>query len=119
MSISFEEILLITHVFFGTFALLSGPVAIFTPKANRWHRTAGKIFAFSMTWVFVTAVILSTMNNIPFLLMISFLSYYSVFAGVRIIFLKQLNRAQKAKWYDWMAGVLTGLAGLSFVAYGL
>jgi len=118
MLASLDGILLIIHIFFGTAALLSGPVAIFTKKANRWHRGAGKIFALSMTFVFVTAVVLAAMHNIPFLFMISFLSYYSVFAGVRIIFLKQLHKGQRPRWYDWLAGVITILAGMLFVAYG-
>jgi hypothetical protein len=53
------------------------------------------------------------------LLLIAFLSYYAVFAGVRILQLKQLHRAQIPKWYDWAGGALNGIANLVFIVFGL
>ena len=112
------DVLLIIHVITGLVALTSSPVALFTPKANWLHRVAGKIFVVAMTFVFVTAVILSSVKSIPFLFMLSFLSYYSVFAGVRILKLKNLTSDQRPKWYDWLANGLTLIAGVSFVFWG-
>lgn len=118
MTPTFDGILLTIHIVFGFLALFTGPIAMFSAKANKWHRRSGKIFALSMTFVFITAIVLSAMHTIPFLFMLSFLSYYAVFAGVRITRLKQLHRGQRAKWYDWLAGGITFVAGIVFVAWG-
>ena len=113
------DVLLVIHVTAGAVSLIASPVALFTPKANQLHRTAGKVFFAAMTVVFVTAIILSTVKSIPFLFMLSFLSYYSVFAGVRILKLKGLISGQKPKWYDWFANGITLIAGLSFLIWGV
>lgn len=113
------NVLLVIHVTAGAVSLTSSPIAIFTPKANQLHRIAGKVFFAAMTVVFVTAIVLSTVKSIPFLFMLSFLSYYSVFAGVRILKLKGLASGQKPKWYDWFANGITMIAGLSFLIWGI
>ena len=87
-------------------------------KGNQLQRKAGKVYFFAMTYVFISAVTLSSIKFIPFLFMISFLSYYGCFHGVRILKLKQLHKGQSPAWYDWFAAGLTVLAGLSFIAYG-
>lgn len=108
-----------THVFAGIVSLITGVLALSAGKPDQLHRKAGKIYFYAMTWVFITAVALSSIKFIPFLFMISFLSYYTCFSGVRILKLKKLHKDQKASWYDWMAGILTAIAGLLFIIYGL
>lgn len=107
------------HIFVGGISLLTGAAAIFTQKGKRWHRTAGRIYFWAMTGVFVTGLVVASYRFNRFLFLIAFLSYYSVFSGVRFLKLKQLHRNQKPKWYDWTAGILNGLANLSFVGFGL
>jgi hypothetical protein len=53
------------------------------------------------------------------LFLIAFLSYYSVFAGVRILQLKKLHKNQNPKWYDWAAGILNGIVNIIFIGLGL
>ena len=54
-----------------------------------------------------------------FLFLIAFLSYYSVFCGVRILRLKKLHKAQRPKWFDWFAGVVNTIANLIFLGLGV
>ncbi|MEQ8927345.1 MAG: hypothetical protein RLO81_16110 [Fulvivirga sp.] len=112
------RLLAITHVLAGIISLITGILAMSTQKGGKPHRKAGKIYFFAMTYVFFSAIVLSTVKFIPFLFMISFLSYYGCFAGVRILKLKKLHKGQDPKVYDWGAGVITILAGISFISYG-
>ena len=72
-----------------------------------------------MTIVFVTAIIIASYRFNRFLFLIAFLSYYSVFAGVRKLRLKNLHKDQKPKWFDWTAGILNGIANLFFIGLGI
>lgn len=110
--------LAIIHVFAGVLSLVTGAIAIFTEKGRANHKKSGKLYSIGMLVVFITAVALSAYKFIPFLFMLAFLSYYSVFAGVRILKLKQLHKEQRPRWYDWFAGIVTAIAGLSFIGYG-
>ena len=107
--------ILYVHICAGVIALLSGAVAISTTKGKGTHQKAGKIYAFAMLVVFVTGIGVASYQFNRFLFLIAFLSYYSVFAGVRILKLKKLHKGQKAEWYDWLAGVINFIANFSFV----
>lgn len=107
------------HILVGAVALSSGFVAISTAKGKRLHKSSGKIYFYSMTLVFITGVIVAGFKFNRFLFLIAFLSYYSVFSGVRILKLKQLHKGQKPQWYDWFAGVVNALANLVFIGLGL
>ncbi|MEQ8242753.1 hypothetical protein [Fulvivirga sp.] len=113
------KVLAISHVMAGVVSLITGPMAMTTKKGGQVHRKAGKVYFYAMTYVFITAVVLSSIKFIPFLFMISFLSYYGCFSGVRILKLKKLHKDQKPKPYDWFAGIFTVVAGLSFGGYGI
>ncbi len=107
------------HILVGGISLLSGAVAIFSAKGKKMHRLSGKVYFWAMTVVFMTGIIVASYRFNRFLFLIAFLSYYSVFSGVRFLKLKQLHRNQNPKWFDWMAGVVNGLANLAFVIYGI
>jgi len=109
----------IVHVIAGVISLVTGSFALGLLKGGKNHSKVGRVYSKAMLVVFVTAIILSTVKFIPFLFMIAFLSYYAVFAGVRILKLKKLHKGQKAKWYDWTAGIVTTIAGIGFIAYGV
>ena len=81
----FIKILLFIHVIAGFTSLTTGLIAFTTQKGGANHRKIGKVYFYAMTTVFVTAIIVSVYKFIPFLFMIAFLSYYSVFAGVRAL----------------------------------
>lgn len=107
------------HILAGFMALLSGGVAILTKKGKWWHRKAGKLYFWAMTLVFITGIAVASYRFNRFLFLIAFLSYYSTFAGVRVLKLKKLHKGQSPKWYDWAAGLVNGLANLTFVGFGL
>lgn len=116
---NFIQYTLYLHILVGSTALLSGACAISSIKGKQLHRQAGRIYFWAMTAVFVTGIIVAGFQFNRFLFLIAFLSYYSVFAGIRFLKLKQLHRDQKPLWYDWVAGITNTVANLLFVALGL
>lgn len=116
---SIVQYTLYLHILVGSVALLSGAIAIFSTKGKTLHRKTGKIYFWAMTAVFVTGIIVAGFRFNRFLFLIAFLSYYSVFAGVRFLKLKKLHRGQKPLWYDWAAGIINTIANLFFVGLGL
>ena len=111
--------LLIIHVAAGVISLVTGLISILSLKGSKVHKKSGKIYFYSMTIVFVTAIIIASYRFNRFLFLIAFLSYYSVFAGVRKLRLKNLHKNQKPKWYDWTAGIINGIANLFFIGLGI
>lgn len=115
----FVQYTLYIHAFAGMVALLTGAIAIVTPKGKTWHLKSGKVYFLAMTVVFITGIVVAGFRFNRFLFLIAFLSYYSVFAGLRILRLKQLHREQQPKWFDWGAGMVNALANLFFIAMGV
>ena len=110
--------LIITHAITGGIALLTGLTSIVAQKGDVLHKKAGKVYFWSMTGVFITGVVIAGYQFNRFLFLIAFLSYYSVFAGVRSLKLKRLHKGQSPKWYDWTAGIINALANLFFIGLG-
>lgn len=107
------------HILTGAIALVSGGLAIGSKKGNQLHRKAGNAYFYGMTVVFCTGLVIAAHTVNEFLFLIAFLTYYSIFAGVRILKLKQLHKGQKPKWYDWFAGGVNGAANLIFICFGI
>lgn len=107
-----------THIIAGILSLVAAPLALLVVKGGKAHRTAGKVFFWAMTWIFLSALFLSIYKSIPFLLMIAVFSYYSVVVGYRSIYQKQLSSGKRVKWFDWLALVVSGLFNLGFVIWG-
>jgi uncharacterized membrane protein len=115
-----QKILTYSHILAGILSLVVAPIAMAVSKGGRIHRLSGKIFFWSMTWIFITAVILSVYYKwIPFLLMVSVLSYYLTISGYRTLYQKQLSSGRGVLWYDWLAVIATGLFMLSFAGWGI
>lgn len=110
--------ILYLHIVVGTISLISGLIAIFSIKGKKWHRKSGKIYTYAMTAVFITGIIVAGFRYNRFLFLIAFLSYYSVFCGVRSLKLKGLHKKQNAKWHDWFAGILNTVANTIFIGLG-
>jgi len=108
-----------THIFAGALSLIVAPIAMAVLKGGKAHRLFGKLFFWSMTWIFVSAVILSIYKWKPFLLMVSVLSYYLAVSGYRTLYQKQLSSGKGVMWYDWVAAIATGLFMLGFAGWGI
>lgn len=107
------------HIIVGAISLVSGGVAITSKKGKYLHIKSGKIYFIAMTLVFVTGIVVASYKFNKFLFLIAFLSYYSVFCGVRILKLKKLHKHQKPKWYDWFAGIVNTIANVVFICLGI
>lgn len=113
------KIMLMIHIISGGLSLVSGFIAIFTRKGKMWHRYAGKVYFLAMTFVFITGIGIAGYTFNRFLFLIAFLSYYSVFSGVRFLKLKKLHKGQRPEWFDWLAGGINFIANMIFISLGL
>ena len=113
------KILTYSHIFAGVISLVVAPLAMVVHKGGTAHRLWGKVFFWCMTWICFSAIILSTLKWIPFLLLIAVFSYYSVFIGYRSLYRKQLHQGMGVTWYDWMAGVVAGIFNIGFFVWGM
>jgi len=118
MNLIIQNILYV-HICAGAIALVSGAIAIATTKGKGKHQKAGKIYAVAMLIVFITGISIASYQFNRFLFLIAFISYYSVFSGVRILKLKKLHQGQNPQWYDWFAGIINFIANLAFVAVAI
>lgn len=113
------DFVLYLHIIVGALALVTGGVALSSEKGKSVHLKSGRIYVLAMTMVFVTGIAMASYTFNRFLFLIAFLSYYSVFCGVRILRLKKLHKAQRPKWFDWFAGVVNTIANLIFLGLGV
>lgn len=88
-------------------------------KGGSVHRVAGKIFFWSMVYIFVSAIILGTYHWRPFLLMVSVLSFYLVYSGYRTLYQKQIHLGKGVNWYDWLVAAVCGIFMLSFLIWSV
>jgi len=110
--------MLVLHIAGGTFALISGLVAMLTLKGSKIHRLAGKIYFWAMTAVFVGALFTAIGHHKDFLLMVAFFSYYMTVRGYRILSLKKLPQGQKAVPLDWLITIISGIFILALIGWG-
>ncbi|MBL7839869.1 MAG: hypothetical protein JNJ75_07010 [Cyclobacteriaceae bacterium] len=113
------KFLIFSHVAAGAVSLITAPIAMVVVKGGSAHRVSGKIFLWSMVYIFVSAVILGTYHWKPFLLMVSVLSFYLVYSGTRTLHQKQVHLGKGVMWYDWAVGVVCGLFMLAFLAWSI
>jgi len=113
------DFVLYLHIIVGAIALVTGGVSIASEKGKSVHLKSGRIYVLAMTMVFVTGIAVASYKFNRFLFLIAFLSYYSVFCGVRILRLKKLHKGQRPKWFDWFAGIVNTIANLVFVGLGI
>lgn len=116
---TFIRISLIVHVAAGSLALLAGFAAILFRKNVKKHRPFGRIYFWSMTVVFVTAVYVSVFHDNLFLFCVAFFAYYSCLTAFRSLKLKKLHAGQKPQLFDWIVEGLFGCMHIAFVSYGI
>ena len=80
---SVVRFLLTIHIFCGFISLFSAFGAMFSSKGQVKHRKFGRIFFYSMTGIFITAIPISIIKNNLFLFLIALFSYYLAFSGWR------------------------------------
>ena len=91
------QIALIAHIASGSVSLLTGLIAILSPKGNKIHRTAGKIFFYSMLLVSASAITISLLKGGSFLLMIGLFAFFLTYSGYRSVKNKEFNNTS----LDW------------------
>jgi uncharacterized membrane protein len=107
------------HIAGGTMALITGLVAMLTTKGGKVHRKFGKIYFWSMTTVFVSAVVLAVGHQRVFLFMVAFFSYFFTVRGYRILFLKGLGKTTQANWLDWLIVVISACFMIFLITWGI
>ena len=107
--------LLAVHIVSGSVALLTAAIALVTQKGGTKHIRAGRVYATSMTLVFLTAVPLAFLGSDVFLLLIAVFSFYLVFAGWRFA----SNYTGSPHIVDWAAIGAMGLTGLGMWGYAV
>lgn len=108
------RILLIIHIIAGFTALAAGAVAIFSNKGQKLHSSAGITYYWSMTFIALTAIGISLIKDLGFLLLVALFSYYLTFTGKRSLALKRVKGWASVPLTDrmaWFASLLTA-AGL-------
>ncbi len=113
-------IILIFHIICGAIALLTGLIAIITPKGGSIHLLTGKIFYWAMLLVGGSSFILATLKFNPFLLAIGIFSLYMVISGRRALFYYRLIENYKPTLVDKLPlyiGLLTGLFMIIYPIY--
>jgi hypothetical protein len=116
---AFVKFLIFSHVTAGAVSLITAPVAMAVAKGGKTHRLSGKIFFWSMVYIFVSAVILGIYHWKPFLLMVAVLSFYLVYSGYRTLHQKQIHSGKGVKWYDWFIAATSGAFMLSFLIWSV
>ena len=115
---TYLRVLLALHIACGAVAFVCAPVALATAKGGKTHRRFGKIYFWAMAGVAVTALILSFAVPIFLLAMVAVFSFYSAFAGYRILSLKDMYTGARPKAVDWLAAVITVLSGFLLFLMG-
>ncbi len=113
-----EKILIWSHVAAGALSLVTGILAaFFGKKGGKLHRQVGKIFFWSMFWVFVSALLVVTLIRVNFFLtIIAVFSFYMAFSGYRVL---KIKKTMKPELIDWTAAVITMAFGSGLLVYGI
>ncbi|MBK9283794.1 MAG: hypothetical protein IPM51_05675 [Sphingobacteriaceae bacterium] len=113
------SVLLIIHIIAGATALLCGLLAILFRKKVLIHKRVGKVYFYSMTVVFITAISISVMKGNVFLFCVAVFTYYACLTAYRSLRLKKLHLDQNPAWYDWLIEAVFGTIHLGFVIFAL
>jgi len=101
-----EKALLISHASAGLITLITGIVAMLTPKRLKLHKPAGKVFYYTMWYVVMSAFLLSYMRSNVFLFLVGTLTFYTNVTGFRAI-AHYKSKIVKINWIDWSSWIIT------------
>jgi len=110
---------LAVHIAAGASAFALAPLALLTAKGGKAHRRWGKIYFWSMAVVAVTALVMAIYRPILFLALVAIFSFYSAFAGYRVLGQKAAYKGEKtASTLDWFAAAFTFVASALLASLG-
>src|SRR5215813_11213634 len=110
---------LAVHIAAGSSAFVLAPLALLTAKGGKAHRRWGKIYFWSMAVVAVTALVMAIYRPILFLALVAIFSFYSAFAGYRVLGQKAAYKGEKtASTLDWFAAAFTFVASALLASLG-
>lgn len=96
------------HIAAGASAFLLAPLALIAAKGGRAHRFWGRVYFWAMAVVAATAMVMAIYRPVLFLALVAVFSFYSAFAGYRVLGQKAAYRGEKvATKLDWFAAVFT------------
>ncbi|MDB5156354.1 MAG: hypothetical protein JWR50_1061, partial [Mucilaginibacter sp.] len=103
-----------THVPAGSLALIAGLTAAVVSKTGKWHVRFGRYFMWMIIVVILTGLFgIFVFNRNNFLLVITMLSGYACFSGIRSI---RLN-GQKPKLLDCLVPILAIASAMYYLYY--
>lgn len=115
-----KSIILIIHIAAGSFALLSGLVAIIATKGKTLHIAAGKIYFWSILMVAISAIGLSIYSLDLFLFSIALFTLQLAGMGFRIYQLRnQYKDYVKPAGVDWFLGVAPLFVNITILVWGV
>ncbi len=101
------KVFLAIHIAAGMGSFLIAPIALVTAKGGKQHKRWGMVYLWCMGIVAATALPMALFYPVLFLALVAIFSFYSAFAGYRVLRLKDLARGGSATPLDWAAGVFT------------
>src|SRR6187551_3258110 len=105
---------ILVHVFAGIIALIAGFVAIGTKKGGSNHVTAGRMFIRIISLVIVTGLLgVFVFHRNTFLLVITLLSGYTAYSGIRALRL----RGNKPAFIDYAIPIVVLASGFYYLYY--
>ncbi len=116
---SLFQALTILHVISGGIGLVTGTINIARKKGDKTHRLVGRLFFYGMLLSSLSALVMAVMHYKYFLFIVGIFTFYMTCMGQRYLSLKELQKGQKPKWFDWGLIMLMTLFGLCFLVYGI
>ncbi len=112
-----EKLLIYSHILSGSTVLLLGILNFVNRKGAKNHLLIGKIYVGAMWWICLSALLILSFYRFSFfLLVISVITFYASFVGLRVLRRKQVG---SESWYDRAVAALTSLFGISLFGYGI
>ena len=103
---------ILIHILAGTIALIAGFAAIISIKGGKLHRRSGKYFMRTVIIVIITGLIgVFIFNRNNFLLVVTLLSGYTCFSGIRAIRLQ----GKKPGVYDLIVPIIVMASALYYL----
>jgi uncharacterized membrane protein len=114
---NFSLLIKIIHISAGAMALLSGFFAILFRKRVKIHKPIGRVYFWSMTVIFCSAIYMAFVKFNVFLFCVAFFTYYACLTAYRALRLKRLHLDQEPDKLDWVIEAFFGSMHLAFIGF--